>query len=470
MKLLNYGKKLFILLFLLNLLIGIIYCFEDKLTTHSENKNLALSNAKNKNKNSNNKYSLNGGIYVSEKFFKKKKDIPIAVSPTASNSKNSINDVFKSNSELARGSNLGDILGMNRNNPISSDANIGDGPIYIEMWAKYFKYTDDDLNIQTPKHFFQNNEFFNQMKMFPNADLKETDHDGQSTYIRDKTYFYILLFSRSLNFVTSRQIQFQKTYDSLNLNLIEIVAEEDENWNGGIKDFGNFNEGYCIKVTANKPRMTSWVLCTETLENKKRFMSILKNLKLKIQREEGVLAFEQNKKTKETLTNILNPNSPDDGSSQKLKKDKDGNLGVTFGTNQKITDGYWIVLQDWTQCSLKCGSGISTLHRMCVPPKNGGAPCQQPGILTKPCNTQPCPDIIGTGEKKDKNTINMKPIVKVMPFSSRPQRYTKCVIKESDLMMVNKKGNNINNNPLLDRMNDGPDDLQIPTRVIMNKS
>jgi len=112
-------------------------------------------------------------------------------------------------------------------------------------------------------------------------------------------------------------------------------------------------------------------------------------------------------------------------------------------------DGYWITLQEWSQCSLHCGGGISTKQRMCVPPKEGGLPCEGPAILTKPCNIQPCPRVKGISPNDQKYDAVKKPIVKIMPFSNRPQRYTKCIVKESDLLytaFLNERYQNIKKN------------------------
>merc|ERR1712032_371763 len=56
-------------------------------------------------------------------------------------------------------------------------------------------------------------------------------------------------------------------------------------------------------------------------------------------------------------------------------------------------DGYWLLLQDWSPCSLKCGGGMSYQQWMCVPPKSGGKKCQGKSIKTKKCNTSKCPGI-----------------------------------------------------------------------------
>ena len=59
----------------------------------------------------------------------------------------------------------------------------------------------------------------------------------------------------------------------------------------------------------------------------------------------------------------------------------------------KMTDGYWMILQDWSQCTKKCGGGLSYRHLMCIPPKNGGKQCVGQPIRTRPCNPEPCPTV-----------------------------------------------------------------------------
>ena len=158
------------------------------------------------------------------------------------------------------------------------------------------------------------------------------------------------------------------------------------------------------------------------------------------------------------------------GNSQNLIK-QDGQLAVGFDANKKqgLTDGYWIILQNWSQCTLKCGGGKSYLQRMCVPPKNGGRACEGQAIIEKDCNKQPCPKVEATRLKNTNNTQVLIPIVKIMPFSSRPQRYSKCVIKEGDMMYT--KDLNDPKDQLTSNMGAKPADIesvQVPVRVVLN--
>jgi len=97
-------------------------------------------------------------------------------------------------------------------------------------------------------------------------------------------------------------------------------------------------------------------------------------------------------------------------------------------------DGYWKDLQDWSTCSLACGGGTTTKHRMCIPPTApDGKPCKGEPILVKPCNEKPCPPVPG-GEEEKEPDLPLK--VEIKRFSYRPSRYETCIIKEGDLDMI----------------------------------
>ncbi len=97
---------------------------------------------------------------------------------------------------------------------------------------------------------------------------------------------------------------------------------------------------------------------------------------------------------------------------------------------------------------------------MCIPPQNGGKNCEGEPVIKRPCNNQPCPS-----NNKQTETNTLKPIIKIMQFSNRPQRYTKCVIKESDLMMSNSpKVQDLTGSQMIN----SKDIPQIPVRAIMN--
>jgi len=249
----------------------------------------------------------------------------------------------------------------------------------------------------------------------------------------------------------------QKIIESLNISDIEKVNENPKDKKSGITDFGNFDEGYCLKILTKNQNRIIFVICFDKIEEKNQVFDLIRKLKIEEQHSEGI--FEVKEKKKETLSDLL------------AKTDTENQ---TKNNQQKLepSDGYWITLQDWSQCNLKCGGGTSTLHRMCVPPKNGGKLCEGESIIHRACNTQACPDTNSNSDMNGKNTEILKPIVKIMAFTDAPQRYTKCKIKETDMMIYYKLDDpNLQKTSLLNgKKIEGMGEISIPTRVIMNNS
>ena len=183
------------------------------------------------------------------------------------------------------------------------------------------------------------------------------------------------------------------------------------------------------------------------------FMMYIKKMKCLIQRDQGIVLLPQTPKGPKNISGMLNP--------KKVKENE--------AKNKNLIDGQWIILQNWSQCTLKCGGGKSYLQRMCVPPQNGGKPCEGEAIISKDCNKQPCPSENSVGPKKNNVEIKMnKPIVKIMPFSSRPQKYTKCVIKESDMMYTKSLAVADSTNAGTPVNKNSQETIKVPVRVIMN--
>lgn len=238
----------------------------------------------------------------------------------------------------------------------------------------------------------------------------------------------------------------------MNLDLISPVAE-DTKYKGGIEDFGNFAEGYCFKIKTESSDMTLWVICTTSMEDKKKLMATLKRIRLKAQRDNGEIVTSASFKTEPSPFNqLLNPSL----ALEKRKLEKQAK-------EVKPQDGYWVIIQDWSQCSLKCGGGQTVLQRMCVPPKSTGKPCVGEGILRKPCNNHPCPIVSKlTGASGAQNTTEiLSPSVRIMQFSNRPQKYIKCIIKESDLLY------SVDHTKISVGDNQKHNITTIPTRVVM---
>lgn len=225
---------------------------------------------------------------------------------------------------------------------------------------------------------------------------------------------------------------------------------ENDNFQGGITDFGKFDEGHCFKVrsnipleqftpTAEKPEPTKatkqvWLFCLDEEKDKTTLMNMMIKLKLKIQHAQGIYTEEvAGKKKANGQTETFN----------EVKEETSEKAEFGPGSAASPKDGYWILLQDWTNCTLKCGGGLQYQQLMCVPPRTGGKPCQGEAVRTKPCNTQPCPQpqVIKKASKaigitqQEESSHTLSPIVKMMAVSKRPQKYDKCFIKESDVLM-----------------------------------
>lgn len=227
---------------------------------------------------------------------------------------------------------------------------------------------------------------------------------------------------------------------------------------------GKLAEGYCLKILTKDQNMSIYVICLDTNEEREILFTKLRALKIMSQHQNGEFVFlkangtngkKNKKKQQQTLSDMMNDH----------KKVKENKVGA-------LSDGYWIVLQNWSQCSKKCDGGTSTFQRMCIPPKQGGKPCVGDAVMVKPCNTKPCPHAIEDKEAlaKNQHVEILKPIVKIMPFTNHPQRFTLCKIKESDMMIFEDGKDPIKQNePLFKgKKIDQNSGIQIPSRVVMN--
>lgn len=98
-------------------------------------------------------------------------------------------------------------------------------------------------------------------------------------------------------------------------------------------------------------------------------------------------------------------------------------------------DGRWVIIQDWSQCTLSCGGGKQYLQRLCVPPKSGGLSCEGPNILEKDCNTFECPNYI-----EEETSESLPTVIKMQRFFNRPQRYEVKIISILLLFMNTNYG------------------------------
>lgn len=340
-----------------------------------------------------------------------------------------------------------------------------DKDIYYQGWIKYFSYQiSSPSKGKMPKFFFKNEAFLSQNENEEN--VKDNYGDFK---IPSETSFFAVVYGDRLNILGSRKTANTKVVDSISIDTIQNIPD-DAQFKGAVKDLGKFSEGYCFEILAKDPVgffvMSDkepfpergvekvWYICSESEEVKTKLLNLVIKLRLKKQHKVGLWFRKNDPPKKQNVSNLLGTDKSNENDSNNI-----GKIGNS-------SDGYWVLLQDWSTCTLKCGGGLQYQHLMCIPPKDGGKPCEGQAIRTRPCNQQACPDITTTGgaaaasslPNKEKEKIN-NPIVKVLPISSRPLRYDKCHLKEGDaIFTIYKPGVGIAANP-----------MKVPSRVIMNE-
>lgn len=319
---------------------------------------------------------------------------------------------------------------------------------WFEGWVHYYKY-DNDTNISRPKNFFVNKEFFAQRKKMKN--LMDKDQYG-GFHIPDKNSFYVVLTAKDVNVYSNRDDPFLNQVDSLSYKDVEPIPS-DQKFKGGVQDLFRFSIGYCLLVkikfkfeSSSKTAPQRWVFCVDDQKQKTKLLHALIRAK----------TFDQNRDGEILSSAGINLDKSTEDMQDYLRGKKSSAKYNDLKKNQKAIDGYWITINEWTECNVKCGGGLSFKQRMCIPPKGNGRPCIGEEISTKECNTQPCPDAAAYQRELElaKPIVN-NPIVKIGTFSERPQRYTKCIIKDVDAFFT--------------EMNtDTMTEQKIPSRVVMN--
>jgi len=317
--------------------------------------------------------------------------------------------------------------------------------IFYQGWAKY---TVTPKTISRPVSFFKNKQFLSQR--YPSNIAKSGDKYG-SFVIPDESSHFFVIYEDQLTVYSSRDQIIRNTVDSLPIENITPVPEDDYLF-GGIKNMGVYDKaGYCFKVRTKTPAAfnalnyanLTWIFCSKTLKEKSSFLKTLARVKIWYQRSKDLIITakaveDENEKDK------LNGVDPDEENPNKDAESKDGKM---------------ILLQDWSPCTLKCGTGTQTQQWMCVPPKEGGKPCKGETIRQKKCNEDPCPDVRPLkedDEEKEKEKWR-KPTVKITRFSQRFNRYSKCDLFETDIFRIEVDEETKAKNKL-------------PARIIMNSS
>lgn len=294
--------------------------------------------------------------------------------------------------------------------------------IFYQGWTKYYHIPDKE-DIKIPKRFFQNNEFYHQR--YSAEESKKSDKHGPLV-IPDAYSFYMVVYNNTVSMYSARDKIIRKNVDSFQIDRIDDIPE-DKLFKGGLEDLGKHYPGNCFKVKITIPAKFTvepstqvygkhWFFCVDDVKIKAKMMKTLIKLKLEKQRRNGLYLMYDAIKEKE-------PKSLDLDVNKKFKT----------GVGDK-TDGVMVMIWDWSECTLKCGGGKQYQQWMCIPPKNGGKPCVGDLIKERPCNEQKCPESTVMLETvKETQPIVKDPIIRIGKFSTRFNRYSKCLIKETDI-------------------------------------
>ena len=295
--------------------------------------------------------------------------------------------------------------------------------IFYQGWMRYFHYSTTQMpHLTKPRKFYQNNRFFHQRIMKPYH--KKSDTHGLFA-IPNKAAYYVILYKDSLAIFDSRNDIMSSQVDNLSIKSMTDIPENDI-LQGAVKNLGDFPTGSCVDIETGHGKLSYWIICFDTNKEKGIFTKTLIKLRVHYQR-------------------LRNPIPVRKGG---MRQNQTMGASLKSGGHESSTilDGYWILLQDWTSCSLKCGGGQKYQQWMCSPPKNGGKPCKGKPIRTKACNIQPCPSpkvlLAQHKASKGKDKGVRKPLMQVGRFSARPQKYSKCLLKENDAFLtdIDKKG------------------------------
>lgn len=101
------------------------------------------------------------------------------------------------------------------------------GPVLMHSWIKYFKYNDEymedekarsKINSTTPKKFFLNGEYKEQLKYFPGQDYTLKDQDSEYQFVKSEEYFYLIVYKNIVTVFSAKQV----TFVIINFLIIQI--------------------------------------------------------------------------------------------------------------------------------------------------------------------------------------------------------------------------------------------------------
>jgi len=292
---------------------------------------------------------------------------------------------------------------------LGNNDDIGQGPIYKKGWLKFLSYTSKSSNSYNEftknAAYYEQNPDHNFIKL-PIHQNRRDDECG-SLEIPDAYHFFFYLTTDTLYIVSARKNSLAKTIRVLHFKSSTPKNTDYNDYLIGVEDQGNYQEGYCFKLRVENCGLSEYlVLCSDLLTDKMDWMKRISILQMRCQSPEPHIVNQA----------IIQANIR--GSSQyQSNYTENFHENIVYKASQKI-DGKWMILQDWSTCTLACGGGTQTLHRLCIPPSDGGSPCEGTSIVNRSCNTEPCPNVRVVVDEKVAPTR-----VKMLRISERPQRY-----------------------------------------------
>lgn len=316
---------------------------------------------------------------------------------------------------------------------------------YLPLWKGWVKYyhTTSSAKFEKPEELLINQGFFTQKVLKQDLLVKGTLPNEENVpsniaylNVPDKFRFFATVDNHFINISSDRKNYLTNKLESLNLDMVDPIQSVNISTTG-VREIGKFKEGYCMDISShlltsfkkefiptfgdyqgNTPE--HWLFCFESNEEMKSFGAAL---------EIVLKAKESLRERPETIIE---------------KKNKEENSSIEryngLDANPKL-DGYLVKINDWTQCTLKCGGGFSFQQWKCIPPKEGGKPCIGDLIRKKPCNVQPCPSISTQGGQGNdanikKEVVVEDPIIKAQPINNRLQQNVDCYIRDEDVLHV----------------------------------
>lgn len=215
------------------------------------------------------------------------------------------------------------------------------------------------------------------------SEQDEADEYGPIN-IPDDQHFFGIMNDKTLYITTGRKNDVIRTYKSIEFEFIrDIVYKDGGMMTGGLMSLPDVKpKEYCFKLRLRN-KMT-WVMCSDTMEEKANWMKhIMKYLKTSQESDD------EDGDGARPPQDIKVPPMKKGGAANEKEDDLD-------------LDGKWMIIHQWSECTLACGGGDSFLQRRCVGRRGKGRKCVGEEILSKKCNTDPCPGEIKKQEKSDK--------------------------------------------------------------------